>query len=1293
MMAIQLLIVDDHEAVRKGLHSLLAARPNLTICGQAVDGVEAIAQCKFLLPDLVLMDVSMPRMDGLTATRAILEELPDTKIIIISQNDPAIVTAQAKKIGAAAFVSKANLARELLPAIDKIVNGKSPKRKQPRKARPATAKPAMGWVKGEGEMASLIRSADWLKTPLGPAESWPPTLRTMLNFLLANRFPQLLWWGPEFCCIYNDAYIPILGTKHPRAIGRPVAEVWYEIWDVLRPLIETPFRGGPATWAEDIELTLNRRGYREETHFTIAYSPVPDDTVASGIGGVLATVHEISEKVISERRIVALRELGAESVEANSAEFACRNAAEILSRHKKDTPFVMLYLIDANGETAVLAGSHGVDESDPGCPGTFENVRSHGNSWPVAAMIESEKIEIVENIATQFTSLPGSAWEEPVASAAIVPIRSNIAHHLAGFMITGLSPRSQFDESYQNFLELMSTQISTTIANARAYEEERKRAQALAEIDSAKTVFFSNVSHEFRTPLTLMLGPLEELLARSHTDLSPAAKTQLELVNRNGIRLLRLVNTLLDFSRIEAGRVQASYQPTDLATFTTDLASVFRSATERAGLELKIDCPALSAPVYVDRDMWEKIVLNLVSNAFKFTFEGEIGVHLEQQVDAVELQVTDTGVGIPADEMPRLFERFHRVDNSRSRTHEGSGIGLALVYELVRLHGGSMRAESEEGSGSTFFIRIPMGKDHLPAEQIGGDRALASTAIGANPFVEEALRWLPDDTSAEHNEFTPLPELLPVPYQGHAEIGASRPQVLVADDNADMRHYLARLLTERYDVVLAADGQEALRSIRDHRPDLVVSDIMMPNLDGLGLMKHLRSDPATETLPIILLSARAGEEARVEGLDAGADDYLVKPFSARELLARVSARLTITQLRTTADKALRESEERLRALVHASSYVVYRMSPDWKCMRQLDGKGFIADTGDPSNDWMAEYIPVEEQARVLKAIQKAIDTKSLYSLEHKVKRSDGAIGWTISRAIPLLDEKGEIIEWFGAASDITARREAEEKYRKLAESLDAEVRERTQELERRNADVLRQSEQLRDLSYRLMKTQDEERRHIARELHDSAGQTLSVLGMHLAQIAEEAGETSPALLKKTEGAQGLLQQLQKDIRTTSYLLHPPLLDEMGLSSALAWYIEGLQERSGLPIHLSIPENFGRVPRDLELVIFRLVQECLTNIHRHSGASSASIRVERLSHLISVQITDNGHGMPPEKLAEIQSGGFGVGLRGMRERVRQFHGEMRIESEKSGTTIVVAIPISKTEADQRTRSSLEVKAAW
>ena len=244
-----------------------------------------------------------------------------------------------------------------------------------------------------------------------------------------------------------------------------------------------------------------------------------------------------------------------------------------------------------------------------------------------------------------------------------------------------MNPARKIDAEYRTFYELIAGQIATAIQNVRAAEEERKRLEALAEIDRAKTAFFSNVSHEFRTPLTLMLGPVEDLLAKSHTGLSPAAKSQLELVNRNGSRLLRLVNTLLDFSRIEAGRMQAIYQRTDLAAFTTELASVFRSATEKAGLRLELDCPKIEEPVFVDRGMWEKIVLNLISNAFKFTFEGEIAIHLARAGDHVELRVLRYGsrysaTGTAAPVRSLSSHREYAQPNSRRQRHRfGAGAG------------------------------------------------------------------------------------------------------------------------------------------------------------------------------------------------------------------------------------------------------------------------------------------------------------------------------------------------------------------------------------------------------------------------------------------------------------------------------------------------------------------------------------------------------------------------------------------------------------------------------------------
>jgi signal transduction histidine kinase len=331
---------------------------------------------------------------------------------------------------------------------------------------------------------------------------------------------------------------------------------------------------------------------------------------------------------------------------------------------------------------------------------------------------------------------------------------------------------------------------------------------------------------------------------------------------------------------------------------------------------------------------------------------------------------------------------------------------------------------------------------------------------------------------------------------------------------------------------------------------------------------------------------------------------------------------------------------------------------------------------------MDEYIHPDDQPLVLQAIREALRTKQMFQLEHRVRRTDGTLGWTYSRAVPLLDANGEIVEWFGAASDVTRRKEAEESYRSLAETLEAEVAARTKELELRNADVLRQAEHLRDLSRRLLNTQDEERRHIARELHDSAGQTLTVLGMNLAQLVHKAGRASPELAAEAEETQELVRQLHREIRTASYLLHPPLLDESGLSSALSWYIDGLRERSDLSISLCVSQDLGRLPGDMELVVFRVVQECLTNIHRHSGSTSVSIRLARDSDTILVEVEDNGKGMSPEKLAELRSGGSGVGIRGMRERVRQLGGDMNIDSDTSGTRISVTLPTPKTPLQQK-----------
>ncbi|MEH1794049.1 ATP-binding protein [Nostoc sp.] len=756
----------------------------------------------------------------------------------------------------------------------------------------------VNFLLGGGEMGARMRERDWSKTSLGPTQQWPQSLKTAVRIMLTCRQAMFVWWGEELINLYNDAYKAIIGGKHPEALGQPASDVWREIWDQVGPRAESAMLKNEGTYDEALLLIMERNGYPEETYYTFSYSPVPNDQ--ENTGGIICANTDDTQRIIGERQLALLRELAARTADARTFDQACTLSANCLESNPYDLPFAMIYLVDPDRQQVFLAGTCRIGQNHVAVPETVD--LDSDSVWPFAEVIRTHQAKLISDLEVSFSSLPCGVWQRSPHQAIAVPIAPSGQTGKAGILIVGLNPFRLFDDNYKRFIDLVAAQIAASIANAQAYEEERKRAQALAEIDRAKTVFFSNVSHEFRTPLTLMLGPLEETLANCATLLPAKEQEQLKMVQRNGLRLLKLVNSLLDFSRIEAGRVQASYEPTDLATFTAELASVFRSAVERAGMELSVNCPSLPAPVYVDREMWEKIVLNLLSNAFKFTIAGKIAVSLQWANDRIEFAVQDTGIGIPAEEIPHLFERFHRVKGAQGRTFEGSGIGLSLVQELVQMHGGTVKVTSVLGAGSCFTISIPTGYAHLPSDRISAPRTLASTALGATPYLEEVQRWLPEEegeTRREGDKESVAQEfpLSPCPL---VPLSSSFPRILLADDNADMRDYVKRLLGQQYEVESVADGLAALDSARGRVPDLVLTDVMMPGLDGFGLLQELRADPQTRKVPIILLSARAGEEARVEGLKAGADDYLIKPFSARELLARVEAALKMARLREEA---------------------------------------------------------------------------------------------------------------------------------------------------------------------------------------------------------------------------------------------------------------------------------------------------------------------------------------------------------------------------------------------------------
>ncbi|MGA7803271.1 response regulator, partial [Bradyrhizobium sp.] len=900
---------------------------------------------------------------------------------------------------------------------------------------------------GSSELAGLMKQFDWASTPIGPPDSWPQSLKTAVRIMLTSRQPIWIGWGKELIYLYNDPYKSIIGGKHPWALGRPTSVVWKEIWQDIAPLLDKAMVGDEGTYSEAQLLIMERNGFPEETYYTFSYSPIPtDDGMA---GGIFCANTDDTQRVIGERQLSLLRELASSAAGARSVREACEQSAGALATDLLDLPFAMIYMIEPRTGEAHLVALSGIAPDHPAVEPVIS--LSSTTSWPLTDVLRHHAPQFVHNLPDLFGfDFPSGGWRQPPNRAIVLPILSGGENGRPGFIIAGLSPFRLYDEGYAGFLDLVAGQITAAVKNGDAYEEERRRSEALAEIDRAKTTFFSNISHEFRTPLTLMLSPLEDMLGRPEALLGADERTLLGVVHRNGTRLLKLVNTLLDFSRIEAGRMTASYEATDLAGFTAELAANFRSATDKAGLRLLIDAPALPNQVHVDRDMWEKIVLNLLSNAFKFTFEGEIGVAVRVAADGehAEISVRDTGTGIPASELPHLFERFRRVDGARGRSYEGSGIGLALVLELVKLHGGDIRVESELGRGTVFTIIMPFGTAHLSTGRLDAPGVQASSNLRAQAYVDEAIGWLEGGAPSGTGHATSSGDS----GFAHSEASTPRERVLLADDNSDMRDYVRRLLAERYDVEVVSDGRAALERAWRRRPDLVLTDIMMPGLDGFGLLQALRSDPELRDVPVIFLSARAGEEAKVEGLEAGADDYLSKPFSARELLARVRVNIEMANLRRQTQDMLRDVNERLEIQVsertaelqakEARLRTIFETSYTYQSLLATDGA--VLDSNATSlaginatleqvvgvpfweTPWFAGTPGMPEMVRAAVA---TVAGGEPMRREIHVNLPVGGWRWFDFQMRPVRDESGQVVAIAPEAVELTERRQAEEAFR------------------------------------------------------------------------------------------------------------------------------------------------------------------------------------------------------------------------------------------------------------------------
>lgn len=712
-------------------------------------------------------------------------------------------------------------------------------------------------TEGGGEMGKLIRELDWSQSPVGSFEKWPQSLKTSLSICLGSKFPMFVWWGRDLTVFYNDSYIPFTGMKHPKYLGRPAREQWAEIWDALKPLTEQVLETGRATWAESMQLFMTRKGFLEETYFTFSYSPIRDES--GNVGGIINPCQETTERILSQRRLKTLHDLT--GIEVKNISEIGEKAAQILGGNVYDIPFALLYATSPKKPEMALIGATGVQRFSSIAPRTLKE------PWRGSQ-------RKIDGLRPRFSNeLPKTPYDEKADSAYVFPIQVPHRETPVGYLVLGISPRLNFDASYLEFFSLVCKGITTHFSNVIALDEERKRTEALAEVDRLKTQFLSNVSHELRTPLTLILAPLESILInQNNIPIQEELRQFLNSAYNNSIRLLQMVNGLLDFSKFQLGKIEVSREPVDIDLLTQTIFKDFSHIMKTKDIQAHLDCRTPIGTVSIDRYLYERILFNLLSNATKFTPKGgSITLKLVHDGECLLFSVQDTGIGIAKSDFDKLFQRFQQIEGSATRRFEGTGLGLSLVKEFAQLLGGTVSVESEVGKGSCFSVKcLAPRSGQKPVE-------LARTvrAIIAPPQPNAASSKTPS----------------------HQKM----PKVLIAEDNSELALFIQSLLQNMCTTHISPNGKEALQVAREWKPDLILSDVMMPEMDGISLCREIKSHKETCNIPVVLLTALTHREALLKGWEEGADDYLFKPFHPTELAARVRSLLNLSHTRKERD--------------------------------------------------------------------------------------------------------------------------------------------------------------------------------------------------------------------------------------------------------------------------------------------------------------------------------------------------------------------------------------------------------
>lgn len=765
------------------------------------------------------------------------------------------------------------------------------------------------------------------------------------------------------------------------------------------------------------------------------------------------------------------------------------------------------------------------------------------------------------------------------------------------------------------------------------------------DLDRFRTEFLANLSREFSAQLSLLLGSLELQLNSPSPAPAPEGRAALEAAWRNALSLRKLGDKLANFLDVESGSAGADREAIDLAALTAELAGQFRPACDWAGLRLVVDCPPLPAPARVNREMWEKVVVNLVANAFKLTVEGTIEVRLRAQDGTACLSVRDSGTGIAKSDLPYLFSRLQPAAMAQAGASDDFGTGLALVSELVQRHNGSIEVHSEPGSGSTFTVLLPLGAEDASDQRSAGTGRENAPAAATPRASVRAVATLPGTPGAA----------VPANKSVSTATGQAGAQgrIVIAEDNADFRAYLKLLLEGAgFEVDAHSDGAAALAACMAQAPDALISDVSMPGLDGFKLIERLRAEEHTALMPVLLLSGRANEDERIAGIAAGADEYLVKPLGGRELVARVEGAVRLARLRR--DTARREQ---------ADFESLFSMAPDGIIVVSPEGKVLTA------NERAQKLFGYSEQEF------RNLEIEALLPAHFRRVHVEHRKAYTRAPSPRLQGADRELRASRRDGSEFIAEIGLAPLHFKNQACTVANVRDVT---ERKQLEVERaeHEKRFRDLSRNLLDVQEAERRKLSTELHDRSSPGLAAIQINLKMLGNllrtNATEDLVALLDDTAG---LIADTTISIREISSNLRPTVLDDGGLLPALAGYAQEFMQRTAIAVHLQTADATTALSPAVQSSLFRIIQEGLTNCAKHSKAGSVTIGLSVDENLASLTIADDGAGFDLARQATP-----GLGLLTMRERAEFAGGSFSIESAPGqGTRIRVLVPAHNSGA--------------